>query len=159
MYWALVSSLSKWMQKEMAVVINWLDKGTNQSRGLRGPWWLWRSCWDPYLRQENMQTWHGLNFIIDCNKIKASYVYLERATSYVGNKANMWTKVLLSSKTKMQLCGLNAKRNTCQRANTLPLWCHLSWKKGGDSIMLWGHKIWSKWIERWMEINTGVILE
>ena len=45
----------------------------------------------------------------------------------------MRNKILWSDKTKIELCGLNAKRHIWRKPGTIP-----SVKHGGGSIMLWG---------------------
>ena len=66
--------------------------------------------------------------------------HLEFATSHVGDKANMWKKVLWSDETKIELFGLNAKRYVWWKPNTAhhPEHTIPKVKHGGGSIMLWG---------------------
>jgi hypothetical protein len=58
---------------------------------------------------------------------------LEFAKRYLKDSQAMRNKIIWSDETKIELFGLNAKRNVWRKSGTIP-----TVKHGGCSIMLWG---------------------
>lgn len=69
---------------------------------------------------------------------KKKAIYLQFATSHVGNTANLYKKVLWSDEKKNQLFGLNAKQFVRQKPNTALNTLSTTIKHDGGSIFLWG---------------------
>ena len=145
--WKSVAQLQTY--QDMAVHLNW-PAGQEEHRSEKQPtgWKLRRSCRDPQLRWKNLSTgqllvMHSTNRAFMEEWQEESHCWnkiMQVATSHAAGTTNMWSKVLWSDETKIEVFGLNAKHYVWQKTNTVhdPEHTIPTVKHGVGSIMLWG---------------------
>ena len=167
--WKSVAQLQTY--QDMAVHLNWLaGQGEHRSEKQPTGWKLRRSCRDPQLRWKNLSTgqllvMHSTNRAFMEEWQEESHCWnkiMQVATSHAAGTTNMWSKVLWSDETKIEVFGPNAKCYMWQKTlhitlNTpSPPWnMVVAASCCGDAFLQQGQGSWSELMGRWMEPNTG----